>query len=86
MQPLPVRHLDDILNYCPNYDHLSAERKVLISSQVESIEEENSNLLSRMGNLFNLTKAQQKLEVMKHLYDTVYADLNIGRKMPAEFN
>lgn len=35
--------------------------------------------------LFNLTKDQLTLAAMSDLYDTIYADLNLGRAMPSSF-
>ena len=38
-----------------------------------------------MKELFKLTDSQTNLDTMSDLYQTVIADLNLGRKMPAEF-
>ena len=38
-----------------------------------------------MKALFKLTDSQTNLDTMSDLYQTVIADLNLGRKMPEEF-
>ena len=38
-----------------------------------------------MKTLFKLTDSQGNLPTMADLYETIYADLTLGRKMPAEF-
>ena len=83
---MPVRQLDEILDNCPAYEHLLDERKSLISSQVKTFEEEQKSLIARMKNLCNLTDSQSHLATISDLYETVIADLNLGRKMPDSFN
>ena len=39
-----------------------------------------------MSLLFRLVSVKVTLQTMSDLYDTVYADLNLGRPMPSDFN
>lgn len=85
-QPLPIRPLDSILNYCPNYDALVASRKLEIATQVEQLQVLMRAPISRLRAMFNLTVEQGNAETMGQLYETVYADQNLGRALPKDYN
>lgn len=85
-QPVPIYNLDEILDNCPSYEGLQAKRYLEISAALSQLQSEQAEQISRLRVMFNLTAQQTNIPTLADLYETLNADVNLGRLLPRDYS